>query len=255
MFDTHLHTSFSTDSKMKLQEAIDKSINSELGIIITEHMDLNYPVPNKFVFDINKYFKEYSGYRSNRLLLGIELGMSTGCVSENRKIAQNYDFDYIIGSIHFVNEQDIYLEEYYKNKSKTEAFEEYFTYMLECLKTHDFIDSLGHIDYISRYARYNDKEIYYKDFSDYIDEILKFLIKNGKAIEINTRRFDNTAAVNNLMKIYTRYSELGGKYVTLGSDAHKAEIIGNHFKKAEDMAEECGLRIIYFNKRKAEFSK
>lgn len=254
MFDSHLHTSFSTDSKMNLQEAIEKSNRSGLGIIITDHMDINYPIKDKYLFDINKYFDNYSKFRNENLLLGIELGLRTDCVQQNREIALNNDFDYIIGSVHVVNGQDIYFEEYYKNKSKFEAYQEYLIFILDCLKKQsDFIDSLGHIDYISRYAKFEDKEIYYEDFADYIDEILKFLIENEKVLELNTRRFDNSDAVNNLLKIYKRYFELGGKYITLGSDAHNVNSIGNNFMKAKDLAERCGLRIIHFNKRKAEF--
>lgn len=64
--------------------------------------------------------------------------------------------------------------------------------MLECIEKYVFIDSLGHIDYIARYARFEDNEIYYMDFRNEIDEILRTLIQNEKAIEINTRRIGDS---------------------------------------------------------------
>ena len=42
---------------------------------------------------------------------------------------------------------------------------------------------------------------------------------------------------------HKRYKELGGKYVTLGSDAHKAEYIGYGFDKAYEIANYFDLKI------------
>ena len=54
------------------------------------------------------------------------------------------------------------------------------------------------------------------------------------------------------MPIYTRYRELGGRYVTLGSDAHVAEAIGAHFAAAEELAAATRLRIVTFKERHME---
>ena len=52
VFDTHLHTEISSDSEMKIDEAIKQAKALNLGLIITEHMDLFYPEDNKFIFDV-----------------------------------------------------------------------------------------------------------------------------------------------------------------------------------------------------------
>jgi histidinol-phosphatase (PHP family) len=214
---------------MDILDAVKSAEKSNVGIIITEHMDINYPVEGKFIFDPEKYFREYSKYKSDKLFLGIEVGMQDNCLEGNKKLVRDYPFDYVIGSIHIVNGLDIYTDEYYTGKSKKEAYEEYFSIMLQCVSSYDFVDSLAHIDYISRYAKYEDKEIYYKEYSDCIDEILKTVIKNEIALEINTRRFDDKDAVQNMMSIYKRYSELGGKMVVIGSDSHNPNSIALHF--------------------------
>ena len=81
-------------------------------------------------------------------MLGIEIGMQLNCLEENREIVNRYPFDYVIGSIHVAKGQDIYYPKFYEGKTKKEAFEEYFSSMVDCVKKYDFIDSLGHIDYI-----------------------------------------------------------------------------------------------------------
>lgn len=255
MFDSHIHTTFSTDSKMNIEDALKRAETLDLGLVITEHMDINYPSNDSYKFHQEEYFKQYSKYISSKLLLGIELGMALNCIEANKVLTERYTFDYVIGSVHLVNELDIYGAAYYEGKTKQKAYEEYLRYIYNCIKTHSFVNALGHIDYISRYARYEDKEIYYEDFTDYIDEILRLLVANNIAIELNTRRLGNKSAAISLLKIYKRYYELGGRMVTLGSDAHTVEAIGSNFNVGTDIIAACNLTPVYFRERKPELIK
>ncbi|MEG1634692.1 MAG: hypothetical protein RR388_03595 [Rikenellaceae bacterium] len=74
-------------------------------------------------------------------------------------------------------------------------------------------------------------------------------------MEINSRRLGNPNAFNPLMDIYRRYKELGGKYVTIGSDAHYAEYIGSNINKGFAIAESLGLTPIYFKNRNPQYMK
>lgn len=255
MFDCHLHTDFSTDSKMLLEEAMSCMDQLGIGLITTEHMDLKFPVPGSFIFDVDEYFKRYSEYRGDNLLLGIEMGLRLDCFEENKEVIKDRDFDYVLGSVHLVNGVDIYDESYYKDKTKKAAYTEYFQYMLDCIRKYQFIDSLGHIDYIARYARYDNRQIYYGDYTELIDEILNTLIRNNTQLELNTRRLDNKETIDELMPIYKRYQDLGGEYITIGSDAHNPADIGRNFNVAEAFAESCALKIVHFKERKLCVSK
>lgn len=253
MIDSHIHTEFSQDSQMNLRDGLEHSRRLGIGMTITEHLDLKFPTGTDFVFDIDKYFNDYEKYRSSNLMLGIEIGMQQICLEENREIASKYPFDYIIGSIHAAKEADIFNPEFYEGKTKKEAFEQYFSSMIDCVKQYDFIDSLGHIDYISRYATYADNEIHYHEFKEYIDEVLKAIVHNEKVMEINTRRLSNLEVCNNLIDVYSAYRQIGGKYVTIGSDAHHAEDIGNNFRVANRICQICDLKPVYFKNRKMEY--
>jgi histidinol-phosphatase (PHP family) len=255
MFDTHVHTKISSDSKMEIEEAIKSAKDKNLSLILTEHMDLKAYEDGSFCFNPKEYFNKYSNYRNNNLLLGIEIGMKYDCIEENREIVKNNHFDYVIGSIHLVYNMDIYYKEYYHEKSKKQAYEAYFEHMLNCVKQYDFIDSMGHIDYIARYGQFQDKEIYYKEFSDIIDGILKELLEKDKCIELNTRRFNDKNAIKNSIPIYKRFRELGGKDITVGSDAHHSVDIGNNFDVAREISDLCNLKIVYFKERKKEYEK
>ena len=52
-----------------------------------------------------------------------------------------------------------------------------------------------------------------------------------------------------------RYQELGGKYLTIGSDAHLPHSVGNHLDLAYHMAEKANLTPVYFKERKIHFVK
>lgn len=255
MFDTHVHTKISSDSKMELEDAIKAAKGKNISLIITEHMDLKFPKEGLFCFDVDKYFKEYSPYRCDNLLLGVEIGMKDDCIEESRELVKNNPFDYAIGSIHLVDNMDVYYEDYYQGNDKKKAYEKYLNAMLRNVQQYDFIDSMGHIDYISRYSRYDDKEIYYSDFSDIIDEILKTLVEKDKCMELNTRRLNDENASKNLITIYKRYRELGGRHVTIGSDAHTPEAIGSNFDLAKEIVDLCDLKVVYFKERKKEYEK
>lgn len=254
MIDSHIHTEFSTDSTMKIEEVIMQIETRGLEkAIITDHMDLDFPKDDTlFKFNVDEYFNQYSQYR-DKIGLGIEIGMKVNVKDKINQILHDNQFDFVIGSVHLVDNIDIYDKEFYKNKTKQEAYEEYLNTILECISDFKNYDSLGHIDYICRYSIYDDREIYYREFNYYIDKILKIIIDEDKSIELNTRRLDNKYAYENLFEIYSRYKNLGGRFVTIGSDAHNKEAVGNNFEKANEIINLLGLTETTYKSRKKQY--
>lgn len=253
MFDSHVHTSFSCDSDMPIENAIDKCQALGVGMVITDHMDINPFRGPEFTFNVEDFFKTYSPLRSETLLLGIEMGLRCEAVQENQDIIKAHDFDFILCSTHAPYDMETNLEyydkEYYDGLSKKEAYREYFSSMLKGIKENPYFDALAHIDYIARYSPYEDKELYYDQFQPEIDAVLKEVAGMDKALEISTRRLDNPTAEGELVKIYKRFREVGGRYVTIGSDSHGEDAITRHFDKAIAIAEKCDLTPVYFKKR------
>jgi len=238
---------------MNILDGIKVARDHNIGLVITDHMDLNYPTNVGFRFNPNEFFNEYEKFRSEDLLLGIELGMSTQCVEQNKNIIDNYNFDQVIGSQHCVGNDDVSNPYSYRNLSMDQMIKNYFGEIVNSLNTHSYIDTLGHIDYICRYAPVKDNEIYYDKYYDYIDTIINSCINNDIAMEINTRRLKDMVAFDNLKKIYSRYKELGGKYVTLGSDSHTSSSIIGNFDEGLLLCDLCKVKPIYFKNRNPEF--
>lgn len=253
IFDSHMHSHFSSDSTMNIEDAIKISKQNNIGIILTEHTDLNYPVLDEFRCDIPKYLSTYEKYKSDSLLLGIEIGLAEDIYAGNNEITNNFNFDYVIGSIHSVNNIDIYNTYVNTKYPRKEFFQNYLDDMLKCSKLYNNFDGLGHIDYLCRYAPFDNKEILVADYKDTLAEIIKTLISKGKVLELNTSRLSSKAAQSSLFDIYKLYKDLGGTNLTLGSDAHRSCEISRNFTIAESMISEIGLRGIYFKNRSPQY--
>ncbi|MBP2626723.1 MAG: histidinol phosphate phosphatase HisJ family [Firmicutes bacterium] len=255
LFDSHMHTRFSTDSKMIIDDAVARGRELNIGITITEHMDISYPGPLAFIFDVKQYFAEYNKYRSESVLLGIEIGMRSDCLDENCRLVETHPFDYVIGSVHVIDNIDIYTPDFYQGRNKEEVYRQYFAAMLQCVTCYEGIHSLGHIDYIARYARFVDPEVYYSEFREQIDEILITLARKGRALEINTRRLGSKEAIEILMPIYQRFYEVGGRLVTIGSDAHRVTEIGRGLAEGLEIADRSKLKVVYFKDGQPHYMK
>ena len=254
IFDSHMHTKYSADSEMQAAAAIGKARALGLGVVFTEHFDFDIPGDIDFTFVPEDYWKEYEPLRSANIRLGVEIGMEEVARKPAEEFIKRVPFDLVIGSIHLVDRFDIYYPEYYNDKDKDTAYHKYFAMMAEEAEVGDF-DVLGHIDYICRAAPYDNPEIDYAHFKEDIDNVLKIVIERDKVLELNTRRLNTRRGLKELVPIYSRYKELGGKYVTIGSDAHKVETVGNYFDLAIDLTHELDLNIVTFCNRQLEICK
>lgn len=250
LYDNHVHTEFSADSEMKAEDAITAASREGIGLVFTEHLDIDYPGDMDFTFDPKAYWDKYEPLRNEKLGLGVEIGMREGTEKENQEFASSVPFDMVIGSIHLLEGKDIYYRMFYKDRSQQEVYSKYLRTMAEMLRTHSFVDVLGHIDYICRYAPYDTPGISYAVFHDEIDQVLRTALETDTVLELNTRRLSNRAVLDELYPIYKRYYELGGRYLSIGSDAHKPEAIGAAFLAGLDFAESCGFTPVTFAGRK-----
>lgn len=252
IFDSHMHTKFSADSEMIAAEAINQAASLNLGVVFTEHFDYDLELDGKsFTFDAATYMNEYKNLRGEKVRLGVEVGLRKSARTANENFLTAADFDLVIGSIHLVDDFDIYYPDFYIGKDKTTAYKKYFQQMAEEFSVADF-DVAGHIDYICRAAPYDNPEIDYPTFAAQIDEVLNIVVERDKVLELNTRRFYSSRAVEELVPVYKKYRELGGRFVTIGSDAHKVSAIGNYFDRALKFAKELDLTPVTFRERKLE---
>ena len=259
LFDNHNHSQFSFDGK---KTTIEKSALSAKnkglgGICFSDHCDFYVP-PMKAAFEnlVPEYFDvpeqqaeidRVSGLicdRNFKILKGIEIGMYEECREQIRKVLNDNKFDQIIASVHYIDRTDPYYGGFYEGKDWKQAYGRYLeTIYREMTWLKDF-DIMAHYDYIARYAPYPQASILYRDFSDILDEMFTYLTQEGKALEINTKSYqDYKGRTPQLdLDLLRRYKEMGGELISLGSDSHDPERPGDKFGHYAELLKSLGFR-------------
>lgn len=263
MKDCHVHTNISHDGISKIEEYIKIAKEKDVDeITFTEHWDDYAGVASKLkTLDVSKYREEYLKYKNDTILktnFGIEVGLQPDIVGKVENMINEYPFDFVIGSSHITCKKDMAMDKsFFEGLTRREAYLKYFREVLENIKLYNQFDVYGHIDYVVRYGGYSEKKIEYKEFNEILDEILISLIKKDKGIEINTSgiryKLGNPHPNIDILK---RYKEFGGKIITMGSDAHKADDLAKDFNLALDILENVGFKeIAVYHGRKPDFIK
>lgn len=255
MWDMHLHSTFSADAKAAPEEQIHQAVSLGLdGICFTDHCDFDYPdnpdgTPMKnWVLDIPPYLEKireckYQYIGEIEICCGIELGLQPHLAGRLNTLLKNTPFDFVIGSSHLAHGRDVYFPQYYEGRSEREAYEEYFTSILENLEVFEDFDVYGHLDYVVRYGPHRNENYSYAVYADLLDEILKKLIWLGKGLELNTAGFKyGLGHPHPTEDVLKRYHELGGEIITTGSDAHEAAHLAFEFDRAAAILKDCGFQ-------------
>ncbi len=264
MKDCHVHTKISHDGISTIDEYLD--VAKEKGvdeITFTEHYDIYDGLKtNLKTLDVEYYKKEYLKHKDDTKLktnFGIEIGLQPDILEQIKDMLEKYKFDFIIGSSHITCKKDMAMDKsFFEKITRREAYLKYFKEVLENIKLYtDEFDVYGHLDYVVRYGGYNIKRIEYEEFREILDDILINLIKKEKGLEINTSgiRYGLELPHPNI-EILKRFKELGGKIITIGSDAHNVNDLASHFDVAYDLLEYVGFdEIAVFHERKPSFVK
>lgn len=259
--DCHVHTMFSGDSMEFPDRQIERAI--ELGmkqLCITDHHDydvvsdidfeLDLPVYREKIRELQKKWKGQIDLR-----YGIELGLQMHIREYLQDVVTRYPFDYVIGSIHFVDTLDPYEAVYFEGRTEEEAYRRFFEVTKTCIENMDCYDVLGHLDYVVRYGPNRDREYSYERYQDLIDPVLKRLVETGKGLECNTAGIrKGLRSMNPCEEILKAYKAFGGEIITVGSDAHERESLGYAFDTCRDLLKACGFRYYsVYKDRKPEF--
>lgn len=252
--DSHTHSSNSFDAENTVEELCERAI--ELGLYaltVTDHCEANFyddPQHSEFgdfskriaqsVKDIARAKKKYEGRL--RLYCGLELGEPVQSLSAAARVLQLADFDFVLASVHNIaGEQDFYWLDY-REETVEELLRRYFAEVLLTARWNHF-DSLAHLTYPFRYIKKKlGLDVDTGLFKDQIDLILRTLAVNGKALEVNSSGLrQEIGKTLPGREVIARFKELGGKYVTVGSDAHRREDLASGAEEAYALLRACGF--------------
>ena len=260
LIDMHSHSDNSPDgthSPMYMCEhAVDKGLRA---LAVTDHCEIDQFIAQKYASSVfHSYFetaKARNAFEGQLLvLIGLEIGQPFANTSLSEKIIEKYPYDFVIGSIHTPRGSELDIKDIDYSKIDVYKFmNDYFEELTE-LARWKYCDALAHITCPMRGI----KGIYKIDF-DYskvqqsLDKLLLTMIENNKALEINTSGLRQPIGLTMPEEqIVRRYRELGGEYVTIGSDAHNAYDVGEGIETAMQMLKRCGFdKVTFYVSRQA----
>ena len=272
--DYHVHSEFSDDSLEPMERQIERAI--ELGldeICFTDHVDygikkdweeggivfrggdgintaLDHMEPNANV-NYPEYFgkllrmKEIYG-KKLKIRQGLEFGMQTITADRYRTLYQRYqdELDFVLFSVHEVDNKEFWNQDFQRGKTQKEYNERYYQEIYEVQKIFRDYSVLAHLDMP---IRYDLNGIYpFEKLKDLIAEILRQAIRDDKGLEINTSSWHyglkDTTPSRDILRLY---KDLGGRIVTIGSDAHNTAYLADHIKEAQSvLKDEIGFEEI-----------
>ena len=254
--DMHTHTAFSADSDERAEDML--STAQEKGIAfygISDHFEFDQDLlrmPKEealgyLSFDEEAYFHElrhlqedYEGVMN--VAIGAEIGYTEKEKIRGRYelICQKYRPDFVINSVHGGDGLDFAFQNFTEDKKTVSGA--YLALVRKSLDAPYPYDIVGHFGYIARYVPFEDKS--FAGFEKEIDDILTTIIKKDKILEVNTSVKGLTQKTLPSEDILKRYFELGGRKVSIGSDAHNTKRILDGRERAVEVLKKIGFAYV-----------
>lgn len=264
--DYHVHTEYSDDSAYEMEQVVRDAIGRGIDeLCFTDHVDYgikrDWDEPGELIYrvggsgepdamvlnnvDYPKYvaqireLQEKYGDRIS-IKLGLEFGMQAHTIDRYEKLFARYPFDFIILSVHEVEDKEFWNQDFQKGRSQQEYNERYYEELLYLVKHYHNYSILGHVDLITRY---DNAGVYpFEKVKPVITEILKTVIADGKGIEVNTSShrygLKDLTPSRDILRLYR---ELGGRIITIGSDSHKPEHLGAYIDNTKQELRALGF--------------
>ncbi len=268
IYNMHLHSNLSHDGKSSPEEMCEAAIAAGLaGIAFSDHCDPHITPINQMLKNAEKNFRAYDDmqkkYGDNLFVMNsIELGDSNLFFEDTQKVAAALPYDAIIGSVHVMNVlSDKYIPHTQIDFSllSHDTIDKYLTKYFEgvlFIAERANIDILAHLTLPIRYisGKYNIAVDMEKHMPQ-IKRILSTIIDRRIALEINTSEIGKAfGATMPAMDIVALYKSMGGTLITLGSDAHSADMIGNGLTEGRDMLLGLGITHAHYYKDREPIS-
>ncbi len=182
--------------------------------------------------------------------LGLEADYIPGFEKETKKLLDGYPYDFVIGSIHFIDRwafDDPDEKIKWRDKDVDTVYRDYYKLLrgsAEC----GLFDILGHVDLVKKFGHRATA-----DLTAEIEATAKVFKKTDITIEVNTSGLRKPVAEIypslDVLKIYGR----AGVPITFSSDSHDPGDVGRDYDKARELAMKAGYtEYRVFKKRKVE---
>lgn len=170
--------------------------------------------------------------------VGLEGDYIEGYEEQIEAIINEYPWDYVIGSVHFLGEWDISDSRQLDNwegKDRLAVFEKYYDAVKKAART-GLYDYIGHIDVIKRFKFLPDQDVWYLE-----KEALDTVKACDLAIELNASGLRMPIEEMFPGRRMLTYCYEQGIPLTIGSDAHHPDRLSQYLDQAIEQLKEIGF--------------
>lgn len=244
--DGHLHTRWCGHATGEMREYVEAARAQglvEIGFSV--HMPVRIPIAEKLCLDADEmplYVAEFRRLRAEyagriEMRMAGECDILPGQEDEIRAAIAAWPFDYIIGSVHFIDgwSHDNPAELARWETVDVEAIYRRYYELLAGGARSGLYDIVGHFDLVKKFG-FRPQE----DVADAEEAAVDAVAEAGMAIEINTAGWDKPVGEQYPSERILRMLEARGVPVCFGSDAHAPEEVGRHFDRAVALARSVG---------------
>ena len=236
------------------QAALDRGIAE---IAITDHVDFEPgdPAYGYSTFEdrerIVRDAAERWGPQGVQIRFGVELTYDRSWEADIRDHLARHAYDFTIGSVHDRVDapyNPARVAGWIEGRSLAEIVAPSFDETVAAARSGLF-DAIGHIDVVKRYLYPHIKPPALEAAPELYEPILRALVESGTALEVNTSGLRYATAVTfPHPAIVARFRELGGRAVTVGSDAHRADQFAWGLDDGYAIAAEAGFDALTFRR-------
>ncbi len=249
MMDFHIHTTLSCDGHSTIDDICRRAIEIGLRFIcFTEHLDFDPMDPGYGFLDYEEYSDRveearqcYSGKLT--VLKGIEADYQSRFEGRVRNWLAGKELDLVIGSIHYVD-RAILSEETLAGKNLEDVYVGYLEEVRLSAESGLF-GVIGHLDYIKKYTGDATHLESSERLRPNLEKALQAIIASGAALEISTKGLvGKSRDYRPSLEVVRLYRRLGGRKVTIGSDAHDCQVLGTGVERLRLTCEKIGLEVL-----------
>ncbi len=250
MIDYHLHTPRCCHAQGSPREYLaEAELKGLTEIGFSDHFPLGmlgYTPSNQVTMnpeELDLYIRDIKSLKNNsndvKIKLGIEIDYIPGTEDKVRSLLGQYNFDYVIGSIHFLGDWDFTHPGHadaYQKLNIDKIYREYFD-LLGKLCHSKLFDIVGHVDVVKKFGYRPENGL-----EHYWQEIVQIFKETGMCFELNTAGREAPVGDFYPDRRLLELSCAAGIPVTLGSDAHSPEQVGRYFPEAIELLKSAGYR-------------
>jgi histidinol-phosphatase (PHP family) len=175
------------------------------------------------------------------LRLGIEADFVPGAEDRMANLLEAREFDYVIGSVHFIAEGAVDMDEYgawEKGRSAEEVWRRYFQTIGESAASGLF-DVLAHPDLVKYWGR--ERPLPEGDLRHYYELAMDGIAQSGIAVEVSTAGLRKRAGEIYPAPAFLQMCLEAGAPIALSSDAHRPQDVGADYDAALELLERLGV--------------